>query len=185
MRLPGALQWDDADELLESALPVLTAIHATPSIFRLALEGVEVGDLPLLVADRGVHWIHLADDADRGVSVDLRFAPVGGVSAPHVHVHARALMLLHGAYKQTLVGVGGGVASAPHAVPLYIRHEPAGQLFALTAGQRHASSSTVGALLLALQPHTAHVLAEDCRSGERGKVARKLASVLGSAALLG
>jgi len=176
--------WDDADELIEAALPALQAICATPATFRCALEGVEDGSLPLIASDRGVHWVHLADDAELGVSVDLRFSPVGGVSAPHAHPHARAMQLLHGGYKQTLVGVGGGVASPPDEIPLYIRHEPTGQLFALTAEQRHASSSTVGALLLALQPYEAHVAAGDCRPGNRLRLARKLMRALASGRLL-
>jgi hypothetical protein len=182
--LPAPPVWDDADELLEAALPVLHALRASPSLFPQLLADVERGTLPLLGSDRGVHWVHLADHAELDVSLDLRFTPLGGVSAPHEHLRARALMLLHGAYRQTLIGVGGGVASPEEEIPLYIRHEPAGQLFALTAEQRHASSSVVGTLMLALQPYEAYAAAADCHAVEPDAVARKLARALRGARLL-
>lgn len=181
-QLAGPIDWSDADEAVETTLEFMQRASSDTALLRCVVEGLERGEIAAQRSSVGAVWFLLAKADAPDLRLWLRFCPRGAVVAPHAHAEPFVATVLSGTYKQTLIGVGGGVASPEQDSPLAIRTECLRQVFSLAAGQRHSSASSVGTALLVAMPAAGEgpgpglIPVTDQR--ELRTIARKLASAL-------
>jgi hypothetical protein len=158
------IDWQTAEEALETAAGALRRIRGDRAAMERLAAVVTSGASGPLLSAWGCHWLRIEDLDDGDTEAWLRFSPSGCVRQSHLHAVPFVALVLHGMYKQVLFGIGGGVASPDHEIPLSVRQERAGQVFALAAGQRHSSASGAECLLLVLKPRCA----ADAPDGDAG-----------------
>jgi hypothetical protein len=150
--IPEAVNWADPEQALETSSQALRGIASDLPLLETLIAHIESEDVDQSMGGSGSYWFSLAELSSYGVTVWLRFCPSGCVMRVHEHSHPLTAIVLRGGFHQTLVGVGGGVASPAEPTQLYLRQEAPGQVFSLAKDQLHSTSSTAGSVLLVLTP---------------------------------
>ncbi len=146
------IEWSDPEQALDTAGAALSRLGADSALLHEAIDQLSIEQLVPSRGGGGAYWFKLADSDTDNLSIWIRFCPTGCVAPPHTHQSEILALVVCGTFKQTLIGRGGGVASPDQPIKLYVRHERAGQVFALNERQQHETSSTAGSLILAAMP---------------------------------
>jgi len=148
------IDWSDPEQVLDTAGASLCDLAADSALFLEAIDELSVEQLEPTLGGGGAYWFRLAESDEDDLSIWIRFCPTGCVAPPHTHRSEILALVVSGTFKQTLIGLGGGVDSPDHPIELFVRHERPGQVFALNRRQKHETSSTAGSLILAAMPVT-------------------------------
>jgi hypothetical protein len=147
-----SIDWSDPEQALDTAGAALRELAADQALLWEAVDGLDAGRLEPGLGAGGAYWFELAKSDSQRPSVWLRYCPSGCVAPEHTHSSEVLALVLSGTYKQKLIGRGGGVGSPKDPINLFVRHERAGQVFALSPRQAHETSSTAGSVILAVIP---------------------------------
>lgn len=156
-RFTEQIEWGDPEQALDIAGEALRELAADSPLLLEAVDELSVERLDPGLGAGGAYWFNLTKRAEGDLSIWIRFCPTGCVAPAHTHRSEILALVVSGTFKQTLIGHGGGVDSPDHPIELYVRHERAGQVFALDTRQTHKTSSTAGSLILAVTPASAAV----------------------------